>query len=582
MIHKIIYIFAAITIVYGCAGSLDFDSDRFYASTDYAVPETDEITLRGIESSMQISVSSNCTWTFSTDSDWLSLLGDDESGTLFISAFENPTDDPRVGVINIYNDTQLISSVTVTQQAAERPLVTNGSESANCYIVSHRGTYKFPAFKGNSTSSVGDVSSVEVLWESFGTSVKPAVGDLISQVSYFDGEIVFSTPSEFKEGNALIAAKDAAGNILWSWHIWLTDQPQGQVYYNNAGTMMDRNLGATSATPGEVETLGLLYQWGRKDPFLGASTITHNSPIAESTLDWPFPEGSTSTIGTIEYSIAHPTTFIGKCAAEYDWYYVPDRNSETDNTRWTTSDKEKSIYDPCPAGWRVPDVDVYATASGENSVYISGNGGVNFSKVFGPDETIWYPCPGVIIPYYSDYFTIGGLYLVDTYGSYWSASCDYSSPSYAYCLHINDNDKKVNTTDDTFRAEGLAVRCIEESHVSMSPTSPLDIDKVFIAYLKKSGGFTDSDFNVTALNDKQFVVRNTKYSTSLIMTLENGRATTTDDDLRVARFISFEADITLNGYDLTFYAHYTSAAYQTGSIRHTARLDSSMIEQKVM
>ena len=48
----------------------------------------------------------------------------------------------------------------------------------------------------------------------------------------------------------MIAAKDAEGKILWSWHIWMTDLPMGQVYWRNAGTMMDRNLGALSATPG--------------------------------------------------------------------------------------------------------------------------------------------------------------------------------------------------------------------------------------------------------------------------------------------------------------------------------------------
>ena len=76
--------------------------------------------------------------------------------------------------------------------------------------------------------------------------------DLISGCCYEDGYIAFKTADTFKEGNAVIAAKDADGKILWSWHIWLTDQPEEHVYNNNAGTMMDRNLGATSATPGDV------------------------------------------------------------------------------------------------------------------------------------------------------------------------------------------------------------------------------------------------------------------------------------------------------------------------------------------
>ena len=45
---------------------------------------------------------------------------------------------------------------------------------------------------------------------------------------------------------------------------------------------MDRNLGATSAALGDVGALGLLYQWGRKDPFLGSLSITE-SEVAAST-----------------------------------------------------------------------------------------------------------------------------------------------------------------------------------------------------------------------------------------------------------------------------------------------------------
>ena len=190
-------------------------------------------------------------------------------------------------------------------------------EAANCFIVSSSETYSFKTVKGNSSESVGDVASAEVLWESFGTSETPSVGSLISSVSYADGKISFSTPQSYREGNAVIAAKDASGTILWSWHIWLTDQPQGQAYYNNAGTMMDRNLGAISATPGGVGALGLLYQWGRKDPFLGSSSISENIG-AKSTVTWPSKVKSESNTGTIEYATAHPTTFI----TGDDWYYT--------------------------------------------------------------------------------------------------------------------------------------------------------------------------------------------------------------------------------------------------------------------
>ena len=48
-------------------------------------------------------------------------------------------------------------------------------ESANCYIVSEAGKYKFKTVKGNSSTSVGNLSTCEVLWESFGTATTPSM-----------------------------------------------------------------------------------------------------------------------------------------------------------------------------------------------------------------------------------------------------------------------------------------------------------------------------------------------------------------------------------------------------------------------
>ena len=332
----------------------------------------------------------------------------------------------------------------------------SSSASANCYIVSKAGLYKFKTVKGNSSESVGNVASASILWETFGTSETPELLDLIKAFCYKDGYIAFQTADTFKEGNAVIAAKDARGTILWSWHIWLTDQPLGQVYYNNAGTMMDRNLGATSATPGDVGALGLLYQWGRKDPFLGSSSIS-SSTIAKSTIIWPSAVSSNSSNGTIAYATANPTTFITYNDSNYDWYYTG--SSSTGNTRWTTSESSKSIYDPCPAGWRVPDGDyngVWSKALGSGSyfdyTYNSTNEGMNFSDKFGSASTIWYPASGC--RYYDD----GSLGGVCHHGYCWSASPSNDS---AYRLYFCSGGG-VGPSSSNGRAIGQSVRCLQE------------------------------------------------------------------------------------------------------------------------
>ena len=347
------------------------------------------------------------------------------------------------------------------------------SGTANSYIVSQKGAYKFKAVKGNSSESVGAVSSAEVLWETFGTDVTPNVGDLVKNVSYKDGEVTFQTADTFKEGNAVIAAKGASGNILWSWHIWLTDEPQGQEYYNNAGTMMDRNLGATSATPGDVGALGLLYQWGRKDPFLGSSSIS-TSTLAMSTISWPSRVSSNVSTGTIEYTIAHPTTFITYYYTNGDWYYTGDKT--TDNTRWTASESDKSVYDPCPTGWRVPDGGingVWLKALGssasliDKSLYDNTNKGVNFSGKFGPDTFIWYPATGCREGY-GGY--VGRLDDVGYHGNYWATSSISPSTNNAYCLDLS-YEGEGDASGDSSRAYGLSVRCVKEGTTLSEPVA---------------------------------------------------------------------------------------------------------------
>ena len=346
--------------------------------------------------------------------------------------------------VPIYDDQQDLNMADATDLSS--------SASANCYIISEAGLYKFKTVKGNSTTSVGSVAFASILWETFGTDTAPELLDLISGCCYKDGYIVFQTADTFKEGNAVIAAKDADGNILWSWHIWLTDQPQAQVYKNNAGTMMDRNLGATSATPGDVGALGLLYQWGRKDPFLGSSSIS-DVIEAKSTITWPSAVSSDSSKGTIDYATAHPTTSITSNSRNSDWYYTGD--SSNDNTRWTTSESSKSIYDPCPAGWRVPDGGsngIWSRAGFDDTTYDRINRGMSFS--ISSPSTTWYPASGWRGINYGDLSDVGRN------GLYWSAS-----PNGTYAYHLGfDYYGYVNPSyyGNYSRVCGFSVRCLQE------------------------------------------------------------------------------------------------------------------------
>lgn len=283
----------------------------------------------------------------------------------------------------------------------------SAEDTANCYLVQAAGNYKFKAVQGNSDWSVGNVRKTDVLWETFGTDVKPNVGDLIAAVGYKNGYIYFSTANEFKNGNASIAARNSKDVILWSWHIWCSEEGwNDHIYPNDAGIMMDRNLGATSATPGDIGAFGLLYQWGRKDPFMGACEISKNISNGEekessaSTGIW-----SKASDTTIDFCDKNPMIMTTR------WY-----KNNTPRYGWQTSELEKGIYDPCPIGYRVPDGSFWATANVNDVKDLTNIG--SLCTLADGESVAWYPYTGYL-SYGSSNFIIERV--GNTYGL-WSAT----------------------------------------------------------------------------------------------------------------------------------------------------------------
>ncbi len=410
----------------------------------------DESVLLDIDSevgSVHISFAISQSWDISSDP-WITVSEKEKSGypgnhTVTLYLKKNYTGDVRTGYVT-FTSKGGSKKLEVSQKALGR------GETANCYIVPKSGTYSFSTVFGNSQKNIEGIAKVEVLWESFGTEEFPYPGDLISDIMYADNTITFKATD--RKGNAVIAARNEEGTILWSWHIWLTDQPEDQVYRNNAGTMMDRNLGATSVFPGDVEALGLLYQWGRKDPFLGSLSAVHHKYVP-STIDWPASVES-SSIDMIKYSIENPITFIKANYNNLDWYFSTDKS--TDNTRWQST---KTIYDPCPAGYRIPDIDVWSIAFGksssfEHSVYYEVGQGYYFgpSEVYLTEEDCWYPLAARL----ND---DGKL----THNGNGSGHCWSCTPNYYDAFNLSFYaGRSVDPVNSLNRANALSVRCQKE------------------------------------------------------------------------------------------------------------------------
>lgn len=346
----------------------------------------------------------------------------------------------------------------------EVPFVYEGSEiesedlnaqgTANTYLVTKPGTtYRFNAMiKGNGvarsftwtetdgtqiTRSYGqsDLSivpaDVRLLWYNTpkgadGWSHKCPIVE--TSVQYELGTVYFTTPDPFVAGNAVLAAFDAGGEILWSWNIWASEgyDPEASAVQTGRYRMMDRNLGAmagpeamNSADAREAAlAVGNYYQWGRKDPFpaaveysdkgldgtemyWGLPTYTPIESLQQdcSAQSWGAADmmfgnnasdnsrplgtvlgaGFTAEQGVAE-AVRYPYRWISYTGSDcagglYHWMFDYNNLSSTEERgSWRclwgaptigaveANDNLKTIYDPCPVGWKVAPAEAYAYA----------------------------------------------------------------------------------------------------------------------------------------------------------------------------------------------------------------------------
>ena len=351
-----------------------------------------------------------------------------QTGTDFYCSYVLQNDKFEYGPIEAFAYAEAVREINMTDAV---DLSANGT--ANCYVIPSSGTYKLKTVKGNSAESVGDVKYPQIIWESLGTVEMPKLCSLISSIFWSDGYLYFSVPSNYMEGNALIAVKDVDGNILWSWHLWLVPEIDTYNFPNDLGISMSCNLGVVNGQ------YGLLYQWGRKDPFMGATLDKKKEKKqAKSSCYWK----SVSTdrvVGVISYAVANPTTFIGQGETN-DWQYAKH------DSRWSSV---KTIYDPCPVGWKIPDT-LFDNVSVDEFIY-------NENKEFVGCEVggLLYPAAGYLSSY-SD--SMGQLYGVGRSGCYWTTQ---SSVGLSAHLHFND-ESNVLPRDYVCRSNAYSVRCVKE------------------------------------------------------------------------------------------------------------------------
>lgn len=305
----------------------------------------------------------------------------------------------------------------------------------------------------------------EVYWEDVHGLIRTKPNYQLEIIGSGESAKIKVPVNKAKEGNALVVYK-VNGEIYWSWHVWVTDDPSKGTNYmaydetkrlRNNGVeelipkaewgWMDRNLGAVSSSlteEGWNRNNGLLYQWGRKDPIPPLATRgwdfyevsgsigrvgninSHNNNVTKSlerdmVMYVPFTKAKLKD--NIELSIHNPMNLIyvnddnskeqayyryykdGKLVGKWpvNWFGSPsfnDGRSTAEANLWSDNSQgkffnpkispkklvkpyhDKSSYDPCPNGWRVPSVLTANKTLGEGFVY-SRNIPMEFSP-YGP------------------------------------------------------------------------------------------------------------------------------------------------------------------------------------------------------
>ncbi|WP_165042387.1 FISUMP domain-containing protein [Dysgonomonas sp. ZJ709] len=381
----------------------------------------------------------------------------------------------------------------ILRPVKELPITSKkGLDQPNSYIVTEPSILRIPIDKA---VKVWDGSS----WKTAGTD-SPAntpllptrnfSSNLSAELIWTDnqcGRVILNAPKlEVKDnlievwigdekGNALIALKDG-NDIVWSWHIWATDMPTSTDYVHNTGKQtnrwMDRNLGATSAMSQDINSLGLLYQWGRKDPFVSGRAYEGNQwrsvkktiyAVDGSVKNEDTPQAVVSSETTnLTSSISNPLRFITGGSISGDWYSTTNLRWDT---RWgnksTVLTTQKSVTDPCPDGWRVPsfnglsDSDSPWTKIKINTTkptdYIATTLDKGYDFIESSYFLGWYPISG----YRGD--SAGSLHNVGYGGYHWSAS-----PSNNGARSLGFNKDNITPWNNNTRANGFSVRCVQE------------------------------------------------------------------------------------------------------------------------
>ena len=408
--------------------------------------------------SMEFSTDGGSTWS-SSKPDFITLTTQENNGdltaksyTAMFTAQEKTIGGTSADILKAREEKNNVDLSTVDIKGNA---LTNGQSTANCYVIHNPGTYKFPAIYGNAmkngtdnksaynSSKQGQSHILSPFLGAHGPITKPQIEginnacliwqdtqNLISNIS-FDSSTQYVkfevNKATIHNGNAIIAVRDNSNTILWSWHIWVTEEDLTPVEITNHGgykyNILPVNLGwcgmnaevyaqrevlvKIKQEEGSTKTQELtitqkrheltiskrdgnctFYQWGRKDPMLPSNGLRNTDKECypgEPQYRFAYQgHGEPLNTNEIKEYIRNPHKFNLKRVMDGKYYNL----WSTDNDKTDANDDVviKSVYDPSPVGYSLPASNAFTGFS------ITGNNTNNSSEfnVKGDFNKGWY------------------------------------------------------------------------------------------------------------------------------------------------------------------------------------------------
>ena len=493
------------------------------------------------------------TFSMSEKPDWLTIPNEGRTTTQDVEQYTATFKANQRDVLADFNNAMKTADPVTNHNLANAKGEAAIENTANCYIISAPGTYRIPlvygnAIKGGDTNASAYTSSktkvmgteefvlqefvdhndhkitspyinvqnsgdqatkAEVVWSDVAGVVSNASVAGSGQNSFLEFTV---NKNQLVNGNAVIAVKNAAGTVMWSWHLWFTPKSSLKtIPFTSVGStynFMTDNLGwkytkwtgglkrevvvkiEQQAETGEKKTAtitlkqaagnnvregyGNLYQWGRKDPLPGTNTFYPNTGykfndgyaiVGDSHAEYTNPANvQRMEKRTIGLSIREPGIMLPKVGGgKLSWTNHQYLNLwSADNDKMYESETPikngvKTIYDPSPVGFKVPDAYAFKDLSKGGAVWENG-----YTLKVDNDKDIYFQAGG-----YRD-GKDGILKGVGGYAMYWASAAlihGTGGPGFAFRALMTSSRFSMPITDsDGFgtRSYGLGVRPVAE------------------------------------------------------------------------------------------------------------------------